>query len=371
MGRAAAVRRLLAAGALACLFCLVAACAGVEDARPDAPTERPTTSPSTTRSPSVTDEPGSARTTPPPTITLTVVGDVMLGRGVAAVHSDPTDTLRPMARFLRRSDITVGTLESTLSTDGVPTQGGDSFSADPAVLRGLAASGFDALSLANNHVGDYGERALLATLREFRGSGITSFGAGRDLASATRAAVVERDGVRVGLLGFNTIGETPRATASTPGALSVRMPPRTGPLRRGDLAHVLGAVRDLDARVDVVVVLPHWGTQYTHVPEPVQRQVGRRLVDAGADLVVGGHPHWVQSLERHRGATIAHSLGNFVFDMDFMEQTMEGVALTATITGGEVVDVDLAPYRMDPTFTPRLLRGAAARAVLADVRSGG
>jgi poly-gamma-glutamate synthesis protein (capsule biosynthesis protein) len=295
----------------------------------------------------------------------------MLGRGVAAVHDDPTATLRPMRPLLRRADITVGTLESTLSTAGSPTQGGDSFAADPSVLDGLAAAGFDALSLANNHVGDYGQRALLETLDAFDGSGIARFGAGRDLASATRAAVVERDGVRVGLLGFNAIGETPRATPTTPGALSVRMPPRTGPLQPADLQHVLAAVRRLDRRVDVVVVLPHWGTQYTHRPEPVQRLVGRRLVDAGADLVVGGHPHWVQSVERHRGARIAHSLGNFVFDMDFMEQTMEGVVLTATITGDRVVDVALAPYRMDATFTPRPLRGAAARAVLADVRSGG
>jgi hypothetical protein len=105
-----------------------------------------------------------------------------------------------------------------------------------------------------------------------------------------------------------------------------------------------------------------------------QRLVARRLVRAGADVVVGGHPHWVQGVESvgaAEGGLVVYSLGNFVFDMDFMEQTMEGVALTATITGGEVVDVDLAPYRMDPTFTPRLLHGAAARAVLADVRSGG
>ena len=149
------------------------------------------------------------------------------------------------------------------------------------------------------------------------------------------------------------------------------MPPRTGPLQRGDLAHVLGAVRDLARRVDVVVVLPHWGTQYTHVPEPVQRTSLGASSTPGPTSSSAATPTGCSRSNGRRGATIAHSLGNFVFDMDFMEQTMEGVALTATITGGEVVAVDLAPYRMDPTFTPRLLRGAAARAVLADVRSGG
>jgi len=299
-----------------------------------------------------------------------VVGDIMLSREVAAAHPRPIDALRPMRPFLRRADITVGNLESSLSTRGLPRQDppGDSFGADPAVLRGLADVGFDALSLANNHVGDFGEQALLDTLGEFDGSRITDFGAGRDLRSAMRPAIVERSGITVGLLGFNAIGETPAAGKDTPGALSVRMPPRTGPLVPGDLQRVLGAVGRLDRRVDVVVVLPHWGEQYTRTPQPIQRSVGRRLVDAGADLVAGGHPHWVQEVERYRGAVIAHSLGNFVFDMDFAEATMEGIALTATITGGQVTDVELAPYRMDATFTPRLVRGPDARAILADTR---
>ncbi len=106
-----------------------------------------------------------------------------------------------------------------------------------------------------------------------------------------------RGGVRFGFVGFNAIGETPRATPERAGALSVRMPPRTGPLNRADLRHVLGLVRRLAARVDVVVVLPHWGTQYTHVAEPIQGRVGRRLIAAGAALVAGSHPHWVQGVE--------------------------------------------------------------------------
>ena len=97
--------------------------------------------------------------------------------------------------------------------------------------------------------------------------------------------------------------------------------------------------------------------------------MGRALVRAGADLVVGGHPHWVQGLEPYRGAVIAHSLGNFVFDMDFMEQTMEGVTLTATFRGDRLVDVELEPYRMTPDFAPRPVTGAAARAILRDVRA--
>ena len=89
-------------------------------------------------------------------------------------------------------------------------------------------------------------------------------------------------------------------------------------------------------------------------------------MDAGADLVVGGHPHWVQGLEAYRGALIAQSLGNFVFDMDFMAQTMEGITLTVTLTGPRRTGVEVAAYRMDERFAPRLLDDP--RSVLADVR---
>ena len=304
-------------------------------------------------------------TEPAVTTTLTVVGDVMLDRGVTA-RTTPAGALRHMVRHLRRADITVGNLESTLSQRGAPTQGDDSFAAQPGVLDDLRRAGFDALSLANNHTGDHGPAALVDTVDAFRGSGIAAFGAGRDLRAATRAAVVEHRGLRFGFLGFNAIGETPRAAPGTPGALSVRMPPRTGPLHRGDLRHVTRAVRRLDRRVDAVVVLPHWGAQYTHAPEPVQSTVGRALVDAGADLVVGGHPHWVQPTERHRGAVIAHSLGNFVFDMDFSEPAMEGMTLTATFEDDRLVDVDLTPYRLGEDFAPRIVHGPAAGSILAD-----
>jgi poly-gamma-glutamate capsule biosynthesis protein CapA/YwtB (metallophosphatase superfamily) len=303
-----------------------------------------------------------------PRTTVTFVGDIMLGRRVAAANpaTDPAAPLWPMRGLLRGADLTVGNLESTLSEAGRPRQGGDSFAADPRALPAMSRLGIDALSLANNHTGDYGPRALMKTVAAFRGSGVRSFGAGVDRPAAARPVVLERHGVRFGFLGFNTIGETPRAGPRHPGALSVRMPPRTGPLDHADLARVLRAIRRLARRVDVVVVMPHWGTQYTHRVDPIQRQVGRRLVDAGADLVVGGHPHWVQGMDRYHGAVIAYSLGNFVFDMDFGEQTMEGVALTATFRGDRLRGVHLTPYRLDSRFAPHVAHGAAARAVLAE-----
>jgi poly-gamma-glutamate synthesis protein (capsule biosynthesis protein) len=163
---------------------------------------------------------------PPTVTTVTVTGDIMLARRVGDRLDrvgDQAAALRPMARRLAASDLTVGNLESTLSRAGAPRQGGDSFGARPRVRAGLRLAGFDVLSLANNHVGDYGPRALRQTLRRVAAGGFAGVGAGTDLAAASRPVVVERHGVRFGIVAFDAIGETPAATADRPGALRVRM----------------------------------------------------------------------------------------------------------------------------------------------------
>ena len=292
-----------------------------------------------------------------PVVTMTVVGDIMLGRGVAAAADRPGAQLDGMADRLRGSDITVGNVESTLSRAGSPTQGSDSFAADPAVAGAMRVARIDVLSLANNHLGDFGDRALVQTVRRLRKAGLETFGAGRKPAEAWEPVLVEHEGITFGFLGFNAIGETPEVGRRQSGAVSVSMPPRTGPLDRAELRRFLRAVGQMDGRVDAVVAMPHWGTQCTNAPEPIQRYVARRLVDAGADLVVGGHPHWVQGSRIIEGPDgprlVVHSLGNFVFDMDFMEQTMEGLVLELVFWGGELKTAEFVPYEMDETFTSR------------------
>ena len=302
-----------------------------------------------------------------PVVQITVVGDVMLGRRVGAAMARSADfaaPLRPMAARLAAADVTIGNFEATLSRDGAPTQGGDSFAADPRVAEGLRVAGFDVLSLANNHVGDWGSRALSQTVDRVRAMGITPVGAGADLAAARAGAVVEAHGIRVGVLATDSIGESPAAGPDRPGTNRVNMPPRTGPIDDAAVARVVGDVRALRPQVDLLLVVSHWGTQYTNAPEDSQRILGRALLAAGADLVVGGHPHWVQGVEVVGDRLLVHSLGNFVFDMDFSWQTQEGVVLEAVAWGGRLMGVELVPYVIGPDFAPRVVDPGRGERVL-------
>jgi poly-gamma-glutamate synthesis protein (capsule biosynthesis protein) len=307
---------------------------------------------------------------PADVLTMSAVGDLMLARRVGrsiAADGDFSSPLEPTARRLAAADVTVGNLESSLSRLGPPRQGNDSFGADPRILPGLTAAGFDVLSLANNHVGDYGAQSLVETVKRVRGAKIVPVGAGPNAAQAWRPAILERDGVRFGFLAFNAIGESPAARRSEPGVVQLRMQPRLGNLNSGNLEAMRDAIRRLRPRVDILTVLPHWGQQYTSEPVADQRTVAQALVDGGADLVIGSHPHWVQGAEIYHGKLIAYSLGNYVFDMDFSRQTQEGVILEFVLWADQVKAARFVPVKIGGDFAPRVLPSRGGRPVLQQI----
>ena len=210
---------------------------------------------------------------------------------------------------------------------------------------------------------------MIQTFDRLRAADLRYVGAGRTLAEARRPVVITHRGVRIGFLGTESIGETPAAGRNRPGTNRLNMPPRTGPLNESALRRIAGDIRALKREVDVVVVIPHWGTQYTHRVERSQRVAARAFAEAGADLVLGGHPHWVQGWETMGRTTVVHSLGNFIFDMDFQVKTREGIFLEIVCWGGTVKAVEPVPYVIDAGFTPRLARGDRARSILNDVWS--
>ena len=220
---------------------------------------------------------------------------------------------------------------------------GTVFSADPDLVDGLANAGFDFLSLANNHIRDAGGQGLLQTIANIRERGIEVGGAGVDLAASRRPPILEAGGVKVAVLGYDAIAGSYHATddriGSAPFAVSIV---------RADVkaARAAGA--------EVVIVFPHWGTEYRAKPSAAQQKLARSILDAGADMIIGNHAHWAAAMEVYKGKPIWYALGNFVFDQTWSEPTMEGITLELTFSGPELVQVRMRPHiildRAQPNF---------------------
>lgn len=236
---------------------------------------------------------------------------------------------------LGAADIAMVNLECCVSTRGTPCDKKWTFRAEPESLDGLVNAGVDIVSLGNNHVGDYGSDALLDTLSYLDDLGVARVGAGANKEEAWRPVVLEAEGYKIGFLAATIIyPDEWAATAQRPGICSAR-----------DVEALAAAVAELDKRVDYVVVNVHWGNEYEPDPSAFQRKCGPALVDAGADLVIGHHPHILQGIEVYKGKAIVYSLGNFVFTHKNRESQDSGIAIVTFDEQG------LAAVRFLPAFT--------------------
>lgn len=236
---------------------------------------------------------------------MAFVGDIMLDEHPGKVVRQGRDPFAPFAAELNRSDIRVGNLECLVARGGRKTAGKPyTFRAHPRVLPVLKRH-FDVVGLANNHSGDFGPQAFAEMLGRLESSQIGYFGGGRNLAQAHRPLIVERQGIRIALLGYNEF--FPRAFEADVDKPGVAWSEDEQVVR--DIAWA----RDVE-HADVVIPVMHWGWEHQPLASERQRALARRMIDAGADAVVGGHPHVVQDTEIYRGKPIVYSLGNFVFD---------------------------------------------------------
>jgi poly-gamma-glutamate synthesis protein (capsule biosynthesis protein) len=224
------------------------------------------------------------------------IGDVIASRGAAWPWTH-------VAPVLRDADLAIVNLECAVSDGGTPLDKEYVFRGAPSSLPAMAAAGVDVASLGNNHAADYGRDALVDTVRHVRAAGMTPVGAGSDRDEAYRPAVLRRGGLRIGVVGASRV--LPHGFAATdalPGVASAY-----------DERRLVAAVQQAGSAADLVVVVVHWGVELATQPNAAQRSLARALVEAGADLVVGHHPHVLQPVERIGDAVVAYSLGNFVF----------------------------------------------------------
>jgi poly-gamma-glutamate synthesis protein (capsule biosynthesis protein) len=319
---------------------LTAACGVASDQGPT-PTIAP--APTTIPTPAPTVE---------PTTTLLFTGDIIPARcthaAVTALGGDWTLPFQPLHAQLTAADITIATLDSTISDDVVPTGCIETFSLGgvAAVTDGLKYAGYDVIVHAANHIKDCGanscgDEALLDTIVNLRAAGIQPVGSGANLAEARRPVVIERNGIYFAFLAYDDIAEYYHATDAYPGS---------APLDPATIAEDIANAKKV---ANVVVVIPHWGIEYQAKPSERQRAFAEAAAAAGADLVIGNHPHWVQAHETIGGTFVAYALGNFVFDQDWSLETQQGVMLQLTFTGTRVTATHYTPIHIYDNYQPR------------------
>jgi hypothetical protein len=248
---------------------------------------------------------------------LAAVGDINLGDqpGDAIAANGPSYPWQGAGKALRHADITFGNLECAVSTRGEPFPKQYNFRATPAAFGVLRRnSGLDVLNLANNHVGDYGPDATIDTVRGVERLGMKAVGAGPDLERALAPQVVQRLGLKVAFVGFSEIA--PIEFAAAPGH------PGTAWARPDQIAQAVQVAR---RKADVVVATFHWGIERQTLETARQRELADVAVRAGAQVVIGAHPHTLQPVRRQGGAIVAYSLGNFVFGAQSPETTTTGI----------------------------------------------
>ncbi|MEV4419494.1 CapA family protein [Patulibacter sp. NPDC049589] len=273
-------------------------------------------------------------------LTLAAVGDINLAPGPlgAIAGGDLSAPWRSVGPTLKRADLTFGNLECSISRRGRPFPKLFTFRGSPAALRAATRlAGFDVFDLANNHSGDYGQDALLDTLRAVRSTGASPVGAGATEAQAYRPVVRTKLGLRVAFVAFNEIlppefrasGSRPGTAWSTPEAVR---------------ATVARARKD----ADVVIAAFHWGIELDRRPSGRQVELARAALSAGATAVIGAHPHVLQPIVRSGSRLIAYSLGNFVFPANSGGTTSTGI-LELRLGAGKV---------LGHRFRPATIRGA-------------
>lgn len=276
--------------------------------------------------------------------TLLFVGDVMLDRGIERIARKKNDWRYPflkVTKLLSDSDLLFGNLESPISNRGRKAGSIYSFRADPYVLQGLIAAGFDVMSFANNHVWDYGREAFTDTLLFLNKVGIGYVGAGFDYKEAHKPLVKNIRGTKIAFLAYTKLIPVSLTRENSTPAVAYL-----------ELSQVKADIEKAAALADIVVVSYHWGQEYKTTHSSFQEKIARASIDAGATLVIGHHPHVVQGVEKYKNGYIAYSLGNFIFDQNFSRPTSKGLLLKTEIVGKSITNVQLIEVSFNQTFQP-------------------
>ena len=300
---------------------------------------------------------------------------LLAGGDVAINRAEAKGSFGKLIPLLREADVSFANLELPLSHNGKPAPEKILLRGAPAMADALTEAGFDVMAFANNHVLDYGEEAFAETMSLMDSLGVALVGGGMNLAQARNPIFIDRGGLMLGFLAFCSV--IPRgfeATETGPGVNPIRAHtayrpwcdlseyPGTQPridtwAEPAHLTRMKRDIRNLKKKADLVVVNHHWGTSMMHEVMDFEREIAHASIDAGADLVLGGHPHVLQGIEFYKGVPIIYSMGNLLFDFDipfFTNETNDTFLLGCTLTQKGVQEPYLLPGTAGVFSQPRL-----------------
>lgn len=291
-------------------------------------------------------------------ITLILVGDIMLNRGVRHKvekygNGDYKFPFLKIAEELKKADLLFGNLEGPISNKGTKIGSIYSFRANPKVIEGLIYAGFDVLSVANNHTFDYGRKALEDTFNRLKTVGLDYVGGGFNEKEAYSPLIKEINNTKIAFLAYTNFGSSYwLATEEKSGIARIDLK---------DIERIKKDIQKAKSQSDILIVSLHSGEEYSSKPIQFQIEFSKTVIDAGADLVVGHHPHVIQPFEKYKEGYIAYSLGNFIFDQKFSQETMKGLMLKVLIKKRKIQEVIPIETRINQYFQPEILLNSQSK----------
>lgn len=282
-------------------------------------------------------------------VTITFIGDIMMDRGVQNsitrnFGGDYDKFLSFAKTIFTPTDIAFANLEGPVGTKGPNVGSSYSFQMNPSVIPALTSAGLDIVSFANNHVGDRSTTGFTETLANLRSGNLLFAGAGDTKSQAEQPTIINVRGKKIGFIGFTDVGPNWLAAKDvSPGVLLLSDP------------NLETIIKNAKSQVDFLVVSVHWGVEYNPATTR-QKEYAHKLIDWGADTVIGHHPHIVQATEWYNGKFIAYSLGNFIFDQYFSDATLQGLVVTMTILDNNETTVDQKIVELSRQYQPVSLR---------------
>lgn len=278
--------------------------------------------------------------------TILLAGDVMLARGTESRlikygNGDFTFPWKLISETTNKADIFFFNHEGPMSELGTDSGKAYSFNFDTRATEGMIYAGTDVVSLANNHALDWGSEALCDTIKNLSEKSIAQVGAGCNKAEADKPFIKDLGDTRIALIAFTEFYSGNYATEDRIG------------LTRFDEEELKSKIKKLkeEDMVDIVFVSVHWGEEYETRSNSIQQSLAKSLVDAGADVIVGHHPHVVQEVEKYGDAWIIYSLGNFIFDQ-YQTGTKEGLLANVLISNKEIQNIELIPIGINEYSQP-------------------